>query len=120
MTPLVQVGQIDVVPLSRKARYRAPLPVRSPEIKRAVCDVFGITITDIESRRRARHISWPRQVGYWASRQVTVKSLMEIARDFRVDHQSVIYGIRCVEYRMERSPDYRAKCLKVIEQMEGK
>lgn len=58
-----------------------------------VSEVTGITVGDLVSERRARHIARPRQVVMWLARKHTKTSLPKIGREigFR-DHTTVMHG----------------------------
>lgn len=79
---------------------------RMSEIARAVCDHYGLTQIDFYSDRRARKVSRPRQVAMWIARQMTIRSLPEIARFLRRgDHTTVIHGIRTIEGLIDKDED---------------
>lgn len=68
------------------------------EIQREVADLFVISVSEIKSDRRARHIVRPRQIAMYLSRELTPKSLPEIGRRFGDrDHTTVIHAIRTIE-----------------------
>jgi len=71
------------------------------DIVRRICRATGITLTDIRSGRRSRHIAFARQaIFYWACR-TTRRSLPEIGRYFERDHTTVLHGKR--EYPKKRA-----------------
>ncbi len=68
------------------------------EIKRVVCSQYEIKISDIESSRRDRNISRPRQVAMYLAKNLTTKSLPEIGRNFgSKNHTTVIHAVKNIE-----------------------
>lgn len=59
---------------------------------------YGVSRADILSARRTAIIARPRQVVYYLSKKLTLKSLPEIARLIgNRDHTSALHGIRKIE-----------------------
>lgn len=71
------------------------------EIQREVCAKHGITLHDLLSDRRQKHIVIARLEGYWRAYRETPRSLPTIGRAFRRHHTSVLSGIRAHEARMK-------------------
>lgn len=68
------------------------------EIQRQVADHYAIRVNDMLSSRRTRNLVRPRQVAMFLSKQLTTRSLPEIAREFHgKDHTTVMYAVRRVE-----------------------
>lgn len=73
-------------------------PPRIEDVIRAVCKYFSITKIDLISARRTRHITTPRQIGYYLSKTLTKSSLPEIGRRFgNRDHTSAHHGVHKIE-----------------------
>jgi len=73
----------------------APKPAGLAEIEQSVADFFGVTPTDIRSRRRARPVSLARQVTMVLARQLTDLSLADIARGLgNKNHTTVLAACR--------------------------
>lgn len=103
MTPLPQAepGAVEWVSLKRN--------VMIYDIKRIVCDEFGITEAQLVGTQLA--FVKPRHIAFWLARRATrgrMASLPMIARHFGgKDHTTVLHGCRRVA--MQRSdPTYRA------------
>ncbi|CAM4065800.1 chromosomal replication initiator protein DnaA [Palleronia rufa] len=65
------------------------------EIQRAVADHFAIRFADLVGPKRNRVYARPRQVAMYLAKEMTDKSLPEIARKFGGrDHTTIMYGIR--------------------------
>lgn len=71
------------------------------DIKRAVAEYYGITITDLCNGGRSVHFSHPRQVAWSLIRDLRPKvSLPAIGRAFgRRDHTTVLSGLKAIEAR---------------------
>ncbi len=68
----------------------------------AVTRFYSVKLSDLQSKRRHKSITEPRQVCMWLARQHTRFSLEEIGGYFGGrDHTTVMHSIRMVEQRME-------------------
>ncbi|MFN0131437.1 MAG: chromosomal replication initiator protein DnaA [Phycisphaerales bacterium] len=66
----------------------------------AVTDFYGVRLTDLQSKRRHRSVTMPRQVCMYLARAHTRHSLEEIGGHFGGrDHTTVMHAIRAVEAR---------------------
>ncbi len=65
------------------------------DIQRAVCMFYGITMLDMQSRRRFGSIVLPRQIGMYLAKTITLQSLPQVARKFgNRDHTTVLHAVR--------------------------
>jgi chromosomal replication initiator protein len=66
----------------------------SPEdIKKQVCKHFNIKLSDIESSKRARKFSYPRQIAMYLCRKMTDLSLPKVGESFgNRDHTTVMHA----------------------------
>lgn len=72
------------------------------EIQLAVCEHFGITMLDLNSARRTRSLTVPRQIGFYLCKHMTSRSLPEIGRRFGdKDHTTVLHGVRKITSLLE-------------------
>lgn len=71
----------------------------TPEaIKKNVSSFFDISITDIESSKRARNYAFPRQIAMYLCREMTDLSLPRIGEYFgNRDHTTVLYACNKIE-----------------------
>ncbi len=68
----------------------------------AVTDFFGVKLSDLQSKRRHRSITVPRQVCMYLARKRTNYSLEEIGGYFGGrDHTTVMHAIRTIDERSE-------------------
>ncbi len=76
------------------------------EIKRTVCSKYDIKMSEIDSARRDRKVSRPRQVAMYLSKNLTTKSLPEIGRNFGdKNHTTVIHAIKNIEKLKALEPE---------------
>ncbi|MDO4869644.1 MAG: chromosomal replication initiator protein DnaA [Bacillota bacterium] len=62
-------------------------------VKKAVCKKYNIKITDIESSKRKREFTYPRQIAMYLSREMTDLSLPKIGESFGGrDHTTVLHA----------------------------
>ncbi len=80
-------------------------PVSIEEIKKIVAEKYNITVDDINSTRKQKHIAFPRQVAMYIAKTLTTKSLPDIGRIFGGrDHATVIYAVKKVQDLMVTNP----------------
>lgn len=84
------------------------------QVKRATCQAFGVTKTDLESARRTRTIVYPRQMAMFVCRKLTTRSLPQIGKYFGDrDHTTVLYAIRKIEERLSDDATLRSDVAKL-------
>lgn len=67
------------------------------DIKRAVCEQFGVRMIEMSSHRRARCVARPRQVAMYLARELTPLSLPAIGQKFgNRDHTTVLHACRVI------------------------
>jgi chromosomal replication initiator protein len=70
-------------------------------IKETVCKHFNIKMVDLESSKRSRNLSFPRQVAMYICRDLTDLSLPKIGDAFgNRDHTTVLHGIDKINKEM--------------------
>ena len=75
----------------------------------AVTDYYGVRLSDLQSKRRARSVTIPRQVCMFLARQNTRHSYEEIGGYFGGrDHTTVMHAVRMTEERREHDPEFEA------------
>lgn len=81
----------------------------------AVTGFYGVRLSDLQSKRRARSVTIPRQVCMFLARRCTRHSLEEIGGYFGGrDHTTVMHAVSTVESRAVADPEFRAD-LQVLE-----
>ena len=73
----------------------------------AVTEYFGVKLSDLQSRRRHKSVTEPRQVCMWLARKRTRFSLEEIGGYFGGrDHTTVMHSIRTVDAKSRKDPNF--------------
>jgi chromosomal replication initiator protein len=68
------------------------------DIKKAIVGHFNISVSQLLSDQKKYKFSYPRQLGMYLSRRLTVLSLKEIGDAFgKKDHSTVLYAVRRME-----------------------
>jgi len=81
----------------------------------AVAKHYGLRLADIQSRKRTKSISIPRQVCMYISRKLTNYSLEEIGGYFGGrDHSTVLHACRNIEQLQKIDPSLRAAIEQII------
>ncbi|MBL8888315.1 MAG: chromosomal replication initiator protein DnaA [Phycisphaerales bacterium] len=97
---------------------RAPEVLPEPSIQQiitAVTDFFRIRLADLQSKKRPRSVTVPRQVCMYFARKMTRLSLEEIGGYFGGrDHTTVMHAVRAVENRRDTESEFGGQ-LKAIE-----
>lgn len=83
---------------------------RISEIQRLVLKEFPkITLSEVLSRRRKKHIVLARHIGMYIARRYTNKSFPEIGRRYGgMDHSSILHGVARIERLIESDPTVAA------------
>ena len=78
------------------------IDISCESIKKAVCKKYNIKIADIESKKRNREFSHPRQIAMYLCRELTDLSLPKIGKLFGNRHYStVIHAIEKIEEQLK-------------------
>ncbi len=78
-------------------------------IREFVADQFKVTVQDLQSRSRKKHIAFPRQVSMYLARKLTEEPLTGIGRAFNRDHSTVLHSIKVVTEAMARNSSVRGQ-----------
>ncbi|MBN1393981.1 MAG: chromosomal replication initiator protein DnaA [Pirellulales bacterium] len=72
--------------------------VRLPDIEKAVCEVFGLDASSLQSGSKGKRISHPRMLAMWLARKHTRAALSEIGHYFgRRSHSTVVSAQKRVD-----------------------
>jgi chromosomal replication initiator protein len=72
--------------------------VRLPDIEKAVCEVFGLDPTSLQSDDKGKRVSHPRMLAMWLARKHTRAALSEIGQFFgRRSHSTVVSAQKRVD-----------------------
>ena len=85
----------------------------------AVTNFYNVKLQDLQSRRRHKSITEPRQICMWLARKNTRFSLEEIGGYFGGrDHTTVMHSIKTVDNRSENDATYAAQVQQLNEQIQ--
>ena len=78
------------------------------DIQRAVCDYYGVRLSDLKGRRRHRNISFPRMVAMYLARQRVGSSFPDLGHRFGgKDHTTVINAVRKISRLVDEDESVR-------------
>ena len=78
-------------------------------IQRCACEHYGIRISDLMSRKRAKNFAEARQVAMYLARKMTNESYPAIAQRFAGrDHSTIIHACKAIAQRITDNEDLRA------------
>lgn len=90
------------------------------EIQTVTADHYGLKRVDLLSRRRTQKIVRPRQVAMYLCKQITTKSLPEIARAFDGrDHTTVMYAVRKIDSLRKEDAELDADIGLLLRRLQG-
>ena len=88
-----------------RAGHKATVSLQ--QIIDVVTQCYNIKLSDLQSRRRHKSVTEPRQVCMWLARNHTRFSLQEIGGHFGGrDHTTVMHSTRTIEERMEMDEEF--------------
>ena len=84
---------------------RRDIDISCESIKKAVCKKYNIKITDIESKKRNREFSQPRQIAMYICREMTDLSYPKIGESFGGrDHTTVLHAWEKISKQIKLDP----------------
>lgn len=98
----------------------SPGQVTMQAITEAVCAFYNVPLSDLQSRRRHKSVTEPRQLCMSLARKYTRFSLEEIGGYFGGrDHTTVMHSLTTVEDRKGKDADYAAQVVQIESQISG-
>ncbi|WP_027339684.1 chromosomal replication initiator protein DnaA [Halonatronum saccharophilum] len=89
-------------------------------IKEIICQHYGITLNDIDSKKRTRAISFPRQVAMYISRELTDLSFPQIGNRFGGrDHSTVLHGYDKIQKKIQEDISFNKIVTDIIAKIKG-
>lgn len=89
-------------------------------IKQVVAKEYGISVSDLNSKKRTANIAFPRQVAMYITRNLTELSLPKIGDEFGGrDHSTVIHAIDKVANDMEKNTELKVKITQMISKIKS-
>lgn len=93
----------------RDAAKPEPVHVTMDDIIRLVTGTYSVRLSDLQSKKRSKSISLPRQICMFLARRLTRHSLEEIGGYFGGrDHTTVMYAQQRIERLTETDPSLRS------------
>lgn len=81
--------------------------IRPENIQQTVANHFGITLSDLVGKCRARNVADPRMVAMYLCRKLTRMSSNEIGNLFGRTHANVLHAAKCIPERCESDDSLR-------------
>ena len=92
-----------------------PLPITINRIIEEVSRTTGVSVEDIQSKKRTSNISNARKMCIYIVREITGMSYEQIGKEFNdMDHSSVIYNIQKMEKLLKTDSSLNSKVLDII------
>jgi chromosomal replication initiator protein len=92
----------------------APRKPRLDEISRSVARQFGVSVSQLRSRRQSRGVVLPRQCAMLLARQLSGRSLKQIGNYFGGrDHSTVIHACQRLALLLPQEADLRLNLLQI-------
>jgi hypothetical protein len=90
------------------------------EIQVVVAEFYGVTVDDMLSARRTANVMRPRQVAYYLSKTMTLRSLPDIGRRFNDrDHTTILSGFRKIERLRKSDQRLQVELIALTERLEA-
>ncbi len=97
-----------------------PKQITISYIKDIIAQQYNVKVEDLNSKRRVRSITYPRQVAMYLCRELTDLSLPKIGEDFGGrDHTTVIHAYDKIRKDMESNSDFKSKVEKILKEIQG-
>lgn len=91
-------------PHSHEATSRLDIPT----IQATIAAHYGLSLEELTSKKRARKIALPRQIGFYLARELTQASFPEIGAAFGgKDHSTVMHGVKKVTASLRENSQLR-------------
>lgn len=88
-------------------------------IKSLVAAAYGVSMKQMDSRRRVAHIAWARQVAMHLCRELGDASLCDVAREFGRDFRTVWFASTHVHNLMDTDSRVREQIQRLQAQVRG-
>ena len=101
-------------------RKKEDIIITGEYIKEVTAKYFNITVEDMNSKKRTRSISLPRQVAMYITREITDLSLPRIGEEFGGrDHSTVIHACQKIAEEMDTNTDFKNLILRIEREING-
>lgn len=97
-----------------------PRQITVSYIKEVIAQQFNVKVEDLDSKRRTRSITYPRQIAMYLTRELTDLSLPKIGEEFGGrDHTTVIHAYDKITKDMNSNNDFKDRIDKIINEFQG-
>jgi chromosomal replication initiator protein len=97
-----------------------PRQITVSYIKEVIAQQFNVKVEDLDSKRRTRSITYPRQIAMYLTRELTDLSLPKIGEEFGGrDHTTVIHAYDKITKDMNSNSDFKDRIDKIINEFQG-
>jgi chromosomal replication initiator protein len=104
--------------LGEISQHHSGSQITLQNIINAVTAFYNVKLSDLQSKRRHKSITGPRQVCMWLARRRTRFSLEEIGGYFGGrDHTTVMHSIKTVDERRSADPNFLSQLERIDEQI---
>lgn len=93
--------QLAETALKDQLKGHQPPVITVPYIQEVVSKHFGLTIEELNSRRRTQNIVFPRQIAMYLCRKLMDISLPDAGKFFKRDHSTVIHSCEKIAAELE-------------------
>lgn len=109
--PTISIAQAAIKDILNDVQ---PLPVTIERVLGEVSRTTGVSVEDINSKKRTSVISNARKMIFYILREVTDMSYEEIGNKFDRDHSTVIYNIREMETKMQKDSTLNSQVSDIV------
>lgn len=89
-------------------------------IQRCAVEEFGVTLSELKTRRRTKTVVLPRQVAMYLSRELTELSLPEIGDHFGgKDHTTVLHSYNKIKEDLKHNESLKKRVERIIQVIKG-
>jgi len=89
--------------------------VTQVQILRRVARAYGVTLADLQGRRRHASLAWARHVAAYMVRGLTGASLPEIGALLHRDHTTIMHATRRVARMVDQDAGVRERLGRLVE-----
>lgn len=94
--------------------------INSDYIKEVTAKYFNTTIEEMNSKKRTKSITTPRQVAMYLCREMTSLSLPKIGEEFGGrDHSTVIHAYQKITENIEKNTDFKNLIVRISNEIKG-
>jgi chromosomal replication initiator protein len=101
-------------------RDKENIVIDAAYIKEMTAKYFNITVDEMDSKKRTKAISTPRQVAMYLTREMTDLSLPKIGEEFGGrDHSTIIHGCQKIADEMAINTDFKNLIIRIQNEIQG-